>query len=256
MLDAILDAARDRAASLRGRSDQLRALAGARPPARSLQGALSAPGLQVIAEVKRRSPSAGDIAVGVDVVAQALAYEAGGAAAISVLTEPDYFGGSLDDLHDVRRAVAVPVLRKDFIVSTDQIWEARAAGADAVLLIVAALTDSELRSLLSAADAAGVDALVEVHRDVEVLRAREAGCRILGVNNRDLTTFVTDLTTAESLAAETSWASATVAESGVSSRSGAARMAAAGYDAILVGEAAMRAQDPAAFVGELVGLAS
>ena len=256
MLDAILDVARNRAASLHGRSDQLRALAGALPPARSFQGALSAPGLQVVAEVKRRSPSAGDIAVGVDVVAQALAYEAGGAAAISVLTEPDYFGGSLDDLRDVRRAVAVPVLRKDFIVSTDQIWEARAAGADAVLLIVAVLTDTELRSLLSAADAAGVDALVEAHRDVEVLRARRAGCRILGVNNRDLTTFVTDLATAESLAAETSWASATVAESGVSSRSGAARMAAAGYDAILVGEAAMRAQDPAAFVGELVGLAS
>ena len=205
----------------------------------------------MIAEIKRRSPSAGEIAPGMDPSAQARRYESGGAAAISVLTEPDFFSGSLDDLVSVRAAVALPVLRKDFMLHPAQVWESRAAGADAVLLIVAALEDAELSELLDAASAAGVAALVEAHTAEEADRALRAGATIVGVNNRDLATFVTDLSVAEGLADRLEGVEIAVAESGVSSPEGAARMAAAGYDAILVGEAAMRAPDATAFIESL-----
>ena len=221
------------------------------PERREFGAALARPGLQVIAEIKRRSPSRGDLNIGLDPVAQALAYEAGGAAAISVLTEPDYFSGSLEDLEAVRAAVSLPVLRKDFIVDPRQVREARAAGADALLLIVAGLETSLLASLLTECEQVGIEALVEAHNETEAQVAAEVGARILGVNNRDLTTFHTDLAVAERVGPALAGERVLVAESGVSSVSGAARMAAAGYDAILVGEALVTTPDPAALIVEL-----
>ncbi|MDJ0962453.1 MAG: indole-3-glycerol phosphate synthase TrpC [Acidimicrobiia bacterium] len=251
MLDAIVQSARDRAAALAPQSNELVARARDAAPARPFASALTGPSLRVIAEIKRRSPSAGPIAPDVEPATQALQYVAGGAAAISVLTEPDFFDGSLADLRAVRSTVEVPVLRKDFTVHPDQVWEARAAGADAVLVILAILIDDEVTALLETAHSAGVAALVEAHTIAEVERALVHGAEIVGVNNRDLTTFVTDLATAEQAAGYLSDVAVTVAESGVSSPAGAARMAAAGYDAILVGEAAVSADDPAAFVASL-----
>jgi len=224
---------------------------GRREPVRGFVDAVSAPGLQVIAEIKRRSPSAGPIAPGLDPVAQATAYWKGGAAAVSVLTEPVYFGGSLDDLRAVRAAVPLPVLRKDFIIDPLQVYEAAGAGADALLLIVAILEPERLQRLLAVSAEVGIDALVEVHDAEDLAVARDTGACLIGVNNRDLRTFVTDLAVAERLAGDIPVAAIKVAESGVSSPDGAARMATAGYDAILVGEAAVRAGDPEGFVAAL-----
>ena len=256
MLEQILDSVRDRIPSIEAAQETLRAAAASAPPPRAFESALMGGPLGVIAEIKRRSPSAGDIANDLDPVSRARMYEEGGAAAISVLTEPEFFGGSLEDLAAVRAAVTVPVLRKDFVLHPAQIWEARAHGADAVLLIVAALTDFDLEALVGAAGDAGMSALVEAHTAVEARRAIAAGARIVGVNNRDLHTFVTDLGVAESIAGELDEVTVKVAESGVSSVDGAERMAAAGYDAVLVGEAVVRAEDPAAFIASLIGGAS
>ncbi len=251
MLDDILTATRARIAKLDGAALQGRA--GELPPARSLAAALAGPGLSVIAEVKRRSPSRGELAAALDPSRQVVAYEEGGAAAISVLTEPSFFAGSLDDLATVRKRVSIPVLRKDFILESSQVWESRVAGADALLLIVAALTDAELGHLLAVTAEAGLEALVEVHTAGEAERAIAAGARIVGVNNRDLTTFAVDLATAELLAPAVASAPVRVAESGIFVAADAARMAAAGYQAVLVGEALVKAVDPAALVGELRG---
>lgn len=253
MLDQILESTRSRSARLRGQAEALQAAAAEAPAPRSLAAALRAPGLSILAEIKRRSPSAGEIAPGLDAPTQAMHYVNGGAAAISVLTEPDYFAGSLADLRAVRAAVPVPVLRKDFIVDPIQIWEGRGAGADAVLLIVAALDASELAELLASVAATGMEALVETHTAAEVETAVAAGAEIIGVNNRDLATFITDLAVAEAIAPSIPDGVVTVGESGVSSVAGASRMAAAGYDAILVGEAAVRSADPRAFIAELRG---
>jgi len=253
MLDQILESTRSRLVSLRDQAEVLQATAAEAPAPRSLAAALRPPGLAIIAEIKRRSPSAGEIAQRLDAPTQAKHYVKGGAAAISVLTEPQYFAGSLDDLRAVRAAVPVPVLRKDFIVDQIQIWEGRAAGADAVLLIAAALDASELAELLSAVVATGMEALVETHTAAEVEMAVAAGAEIIGVNNRDLATFNTDLAVAEALAPSIPHGVVTVGESGVSSVAGASRMAAAGYDAILVGEAAVRSADPRSFIAGLRG---
>ncbi len=218
---------------------------------RDFRNAIAKPGLSVIAEIKRRSPSAGDINIGMDPVERAIAYEAGGADAISVLTEPHFFGGSLDDLRAVREAVSVPVLRKDFTRRPSQVWEARAAQADAILLIVAALTDSALTELLELSRHIGIAAIVEAHTHDEVVRAVDVGADVIGVNNRDLHTFVTDLSVAEGAAALLPATCLSVAESGVSGPDGAGRMAAAGYDAILVGEALVRSEDPAGLLSSL-----
>jgi len=254
VLNEILERAGERAIEARMRVDGFMARSADMPPARSLSDALLAPGLSVIAEIKRRSPSVGDIDLGLDPATQAQAYVTGGASAISVLTEPDYFGGSLDDLAAVRATVRVPVLRKDFTLDASQIWEARAAGADAVLLIVAALSDDLLSELLGVATEAGVEAIVEAHTEGEAHRAIAAGAAIIGVNNRDLATFKTDLAVAEAVADLLPAGIITIGESGVSDAAGAARMRAAGYDAILVGEALVRADDPARLVCELKGM--
>lgn len=223
------------------------------PASASFEAALAAPGLSVIAEVKRRSPSRGALAETIDPADQAVKYGAGGAAAISVLTEPDHFDGSNEDLVAVRGAVDVPLLRKDFTVSEKQIWEAKGIGASAVLLIVSALDQQKLETLLDVAADVGVDALVEVHDGEEARRASDAGARIVGVNNRDLTTFEVDLARSEELRPLLEDAAIRVAESGIWTGEDARRMVDAGYEAVLVGEALVRADDPAALIGELRG---
>lgn len=250
MLDEIIESTRHRVADLASHRRDLELAALSAPPARGFGSNLSRDGLQVIAEIKRRSPSAGWLASELDVSLQAKRYETGGAAALSVLTEPAFFSGSLGDLGEAGSAVGIPVLRKDFIIDPLQILEARAAGADAVLLIVAALEKPLLDELLATAIEVGLDALVEAHTAAEVHVANECGATIIGVNNRDLATFATDIGTAEALAAEIA-APVKVAESGVSDAAAALRMAAAGYDAVLVGEALMRADDPAALIAAL-----
>jgi indole-3-glycerol phosphate synthase len=180
-----------------------------------------------------------------------MAYEAGGADAISILTEPDFFGGSLADLVAVRESVSVPVLRKDFTRNEAQVWESRAAGADAVLIIVATLDQSLVERLVDLSFDIGIDAIVEVHAADEVVRAADSGATIIGVNNRDLTTFRTDLAVAEGLAPLLPGGVLSIGESGVSSVGGAARMQRVGYDAILVGEALVRSDNPSLLVQAL-----
>ena len=217
------------------------------PPARDFRAALAtADRVALIAECKRRSPGAGDIAPGLDPVALTSGYERAGAAALSVLTDEIYFGGSLADLIAVRRATSIPVLRKDFIVSPVQLVEARGAGADAVLLIVRILSDALLAELHAQAVALGMDVLVEVHDGAELERAVALGADLIGVNNRDLSNFTTDVATTERLAAAVPEHTVLVAESGIRSVADVERLGAVGVDAILVGETLLRAPDPEA----------
>jgi indole-3-glycerol phosphate synthase len=217
--------------------------------------AFRAPGLAVIAEVKRSSPSKGALAAIEDPAALATAYAAGGAAAISVLTEQRRFGGSLDDLRAVRAAVPTPVLRKDFVVTPYQVWEARANGADLVLLIVAALPQADLAALFQLATRLGMTVLVETHTAEEVRRALDVGAELIGVNNRDLKTLAVDLRHFEQMAATVGDQAVKVAESGILSLADAERMRTAGADAILVGELLVRTGDPASAVAALRSLA-
>jgi len=198
------------------------------------------PQLAVIAEVKRRSPSKGDIAPDLDAVTQALAYQEAGADAVSVLTEPTRFGGSMDDLRAVCEAVEIPVLRKDFIIDKGQIWEAAEAGAAAVLLIVAVLSDDRLHELLIEALDCGLDPLVEVHDLEETRRACRAGCTLVGINNRDLVTLEVDVATTEYLAPALGPCMFPVSESGISAPADACRAALSGARALLVGETLVR----------------
>ena len=221
-----------------------------RPP--SFRAALAgSPTLGVIAEIKRRSPSRGRLAADLDVSALARRYAAGGAVAISVLTEPAFFDGDPSDLAAAQESSGLPVLRKDFILESLQVWEARGMGASAVLLIAAALTPNELVGLLDDVEHAGLDAVVEVHEVEEARLARDLGARIVGVNNRDLVSFEVDLSVAETIAAELELAPLTVAESGIFTAADALRMKNAGYDAILVGETLVTASDPRAALAEL-----
>jgi indole-3-glycerol phosphate synthase len=208
----------------------------------------SSPFIKVIAEVKRRSPSKGLLAADLDVAALAEAYRESGASAISVLTDRDFFEGSMDDLLTVRRSVTLPVLRKDFTVSENDVLDAVEAGASAVLLIVAALSDGELSSFLALADRCGIDALVEVHDAEESTRAVEAGARIIGINQRNLRTFDVDPERAPSLISALPRECLSVCESGLSTVADVERAAEAGFDAVLVGEAFVTASDPAAVV--------
>ena len=252
MLDQILGRVRLRIPEVAERPDDLRAAALDAPPVRSLAAAVTSPGMSVIAEIKRRSPSRGQLAPELDPRALASAYQAGGAAAISVLTEPEFFDGSIADLQAAASAVALPVLRKDFILDPVQVWESRAIGADAVLLIVAALDDEMLTKLIATAEEARIETLVEVHDEVEVDRARASGAGIVGVNARDLSTFHVDLSVTERLSDRLGGFSARVAESGITGPADVARMMSAGYDAVLVGETLVRETDPAAAVARLV----
>jgi len=251
MLEPILESTRSRVAALRLRADEVEAAAVRSGSPRNFIGALRVPGLGVIAEVKRRSPSAGSIALDLEPVKLASAYERGGAAAISVLTEPDHFSGSLGDLSEVGAATSTPVLRKDFILDPLQVDEARAAGADAVLLIAAILSDQVLAGLINHVRRFGMTALVEAHDSEELRRAVDLGAEVIGVNNRDLVSFEVDLDTSIRLRSHIPTGVVTVAESGINSPDDARRMHEAGFDAVLVGTAAVRAEDPAAFVAAL-----
>lgn len=226
-----------------------------RPP--SFGGALRRKdgSLAVISEIKRRSPSAGDIKAGASSVEQATRYQGAGADALSVLTDTKYFGGTLDDLCGVtayfaQNAPARPCLRKDFMVHPLQVLEARESGASAILIIVRALNDEEIKLLAAAATAAGLDALYEIHNEQEIDRAVRHGARIIGVNNRDLAIFKTDLGLSERLIPRFPRDVVAVSESGIFTGADARRVRAAGAHAVLVGEALMKSADPAALIRE------
>jgi indole-3-glycerol phosphate synthase len=219
---------------------------------RRFEQALAAgPAPRIIAECKRRSPSKGILRAQYDPAAHARAYERAGAAAISVLTEPTFFDGSLAHLTAVRAAVDLPILRKDFIVTDYQIRETAAAGADALLLIVAALDDADLRRLLDLTAAAGLAALVEVHDENELQRALTAGARVVGVNSRNLRTLQVDLDVLDALGPRIPEDVVAVAESGIAGADDIRRLSAAGYDAFLVGERLITRDDPGAALDEL-----
>ncbi len=221
------------------------------PATRDFAGALAAPGLSVIAEIKRRSPSKGDLAVDLDPAEVERQYETGGAACLSVLTDVDHFGGSPADLRAARAAVQLPVLRKDFTISLHDVYDARIMGADAVLLIAAALDDDELVSFASAADAVGLTALFEIHDEAELERALAANARVIGVNQRDLITFEGDQERAVRMAPQIPQGLVRVAESGVRGPEDAAVLHAAGFDAVLVGESVVTAGERAQAVQAL-----
>ncbi len=251
-LDRILAAHRQAAVgdarSLEGLLDEARAM----PPTRDFGAALAEGGqLAVIAEVKRHSPSKGVLASDVDPFELAAAYAAGGAACLSVLTDAEFFGGSSADLVLARDAVPLPVLRKDFTVDPRDVCDARIMGADAVLLIVAAVDDRDLLEFHALARELGLGVLVEVHDEAELERALGVGARIVGVNQRDLVTFEVDTDRAVRVAAAIPDGVLRVAESGIAGPDDAARVADAGYHAVLVGESLVRAPDPAAAVAAL-----
>lgn len=221
-------------------------------PSRVFSEALSAAGVSMIAEFKRASPSKGPIRPDAEIASIVSAYERAGAAAISVLTEERHFGGSLEDLRQARRACGLPLLRKDFIIDGYQLLEASAAGADAVLLIAAALTDRRLTQLMAQAAGAGLECLVEVHDRGELERALAAGAEIIGINNRDLRTFEVDLETCIKLMELMPDDIIVVGESGIRDREDVSRLARSGIDAILVGETLMRSSDPEGMIRELL----
>jgi indole-3-glycerol phosphate synthase len=236
----------------RVRLDELKAMAARRPDCLNPLPVLRADGIAVIAEVKRASPSRGELAAIPDPAALAVDYEAGGAAVVSVLTEPRRFGGSLDDLQAVRRAVDVPVLRKDFIVSSYQLWEARAHGADLALLVVAALDQNALVSLVERAKSLGLTPLVECHTAEEAARAVDAGADVIGINARDLRTLEVDRGVFARVAPHVPEQAVCVAESGVRGPHDVMEYARAGADAVLVGESLVTGKDPRSAVADLV----
>jgi indole-3-glycerol phosphate synthase len=254
VLDEILDgvradlAERQRHVSL----DELKKVADRQTPARDPIPLLRTPGVSVIAEVKRSSPSKGPLAEIADPASLASDYEAGGAAAISVLTERRRFNGSLDDLKDVRAAVEAPVLRKDFILTSYQLWEARAWGADLALLLVVALEQNALVALIERAESIGLTPLVECHTAEEVDRAVDAGARLIGINARDLTTLEVDLGTFSQLVPKVPDGIITVAESGIRGPHDIIDIARAGADAVLVGETLVKGKEPRVAVADLV----
>jgi indole-3-glycerol phosphate synthase len=250
-LDQILDSTRRGLQSLRERRGDLEREAGSLPAPPSLSRALRGERVAVVAEVKRRSPSAGLIREDLDPGERAVLYAEHGAAAISVLTDGRHFGGSIEDLRAAAARVRVPLLRKDFILDEVQVIEARAAGAAAVLLIVRALPPARLEALMAFARAAGLEGLVEVHTVAELDRALSAGAEIVGVNSRDLDTFRIDLAGAWELIARVPAGRVAVAESGIQGSEDVAHAAAAGADAVLVGTALSAAPDPARLLRQL-----
>jgi len=252
VLGRIIEETRARLAATPYDHDALERAAAEAPKAPDAMASLGAPGVRIIAEVKRRSPSAGDIRVGVDPTKVALAYERAGAAAVSVLTEPVHFGGSLDDLRQVTAHARLPALRKDFIVSRRQLLEARAAGASLVLLIVAGLEARELEMLMGEAMEMGLTPLVETHTADEVRRATEAGATLIGINSRDLVSLEVDLAVAESLRGLVPSEAVAVAESGIHTPQDLGRLRDAGFDVFLIGSALMRSDDPGEALARLL----
>lgn len=253
-LDAILDRHRAEAKDDSRPVSALARDAATAPPTRGFRSALAAAdGLGVISEVKRRSPSKGDLFAGLDPAGLAGDYQRGGATCLSVLTDHESFGGSVDDLQAARAGCALPVLRKDFTVCERDVYDTRIMGADAVLLIAAALDDAELRDFHALAVELGLDALVEIHDEAELERARTIDAALVGVNQRDLVTFEVDHDRAVRMAALFPDDVVSVAESGVRGPDDAATLARAGYDAVLVGESLVTSGDPAGAVALLRG---
>jgi indole-3-glycerol phosphate synthase len=253
-LDRILVAHRSAARGERRSLGSLVARAAIMPPARGFRAALAgSPGLAVIAEIKRRSPSKGDLNVTLDPADLAMTYEDGGAACLSVLTDREFFGGSASDLSEARAVTKLPVLRKDFTVAPHDVCDARLMGADCVLLIAAALNSGELRSYHDIAVEVGLDALVEVHDEPELDLALEIGATLIGVNQRDLVTFEVDHERAVRMAAAIPDGVVKVAESGVRGGDDARALRDAGYHAVLVGETLVTAADPVRTIRELKG---
>ena len=255
LLEAVVAASRRSADERERRADARafeRAIETAAPRGAAFVEALHAPGIRVIAECKRRSPSKGVLVELYDPVAIARAYEAAGAAAISVLTEPTFFDGALDHLRAVRAAVTLPVLRKDVLVTPFQVREARASGADAVLLIVAALDQPALAALMKEADRCDLAALVEVHDAEEIDRALDAGATLVGVNSRNLRTLEVQTDRFDELAALLPTGVIAVAESGLRSPGELARLAAFRYDAFLIGERLVTTADPGGALRQLI----
>ena len=255
VLDRIVDDTRDEVARRRENVPlaRLEAAIGQRPEGRPFQEALGRPGISLIAEHKRRSPSAGLIREGSSVTEVVQAYERGCAAALSILTEPFHFGGSLEDLREAISATELPVLRKDFIVDPYQLYESAAAGADAILLIVAALDPDALYELLREARDIDLDAIVEVHDERELEVALDVEADVLGLNNRDLTDFSVDIERTFELLSDVPAGKTVVAESGFSSRDQLDALEDVGVDAVLIGETLMRARDIEAACIELTG---
>jgi indole-3-glycerol phosphate synthase len=243
-----------RARLLLGRRAELERAAAATPPAPSLRRALRADSIALLAEIKRRSPSRGAIRESLDAVAQATAYAMAGAAAVSVLTEPAHFGGSVDDLVRVRAALAIPALKKDFHVAPVQLLEARALGASAALLIARAVSPARLGELVAFGGAIGLELLIEVRDEAELRRALDAGAAMIGVNNRNLETLEIDPTVAERLIPRVPGTVVAVAESGVRTRADVERYAACGADAVLVGSVLSASPDPTAAARGLIGV--
>jgi indole-3-glycerol phosphate synthase len=252
-LDELIAATRERLERVKHERPlaELERDASARGEGRPFAEALSHPGTSVIAEYKRRSPSAGTIREGATVTEIVRAYERGGAAALSILTEERHFGGSLDDLREARDSSDIPVLRKDFTIDPYQLWEAKAAGADAVLLVVGSLRPHELGSLHGLARDLDLDAIVEVHDEAELEVALEIDADVIGINNRDLEDFRVDVARTFELLPDVPAGKIVVSESGISDRAQIEELEAVGVDAVLVGEAVMRAPDPEAAVREL-----
>jgi indole-3-glycerol phosphate synthase len=254
-LDRILERHRDAAAADRRPLDELIGSARSMPPARGFTRALRGGSeLHVIAEIKRRSPSKGDLHAELDPVDLAHSYERGGAACLSVLTDVEFFGGSIDDLRAARRACSLPVLRKDFTVSPHDVCDARLMGADCVLLIAAALAPHELAELHRLGVDIGLDVLVEIHDEAELRVALAADADLIGVNQRDLITFQVDHDRAVRMAGLIPDGVVKVAESGVRGRTDAASLHEAGYHAVLVGETLVTSADPAVAIQELRGI--
>jgi indole-3-glycerol phosphate synthase len=256
MMDQLIAGAREGVEARRRDLPQadLESRLSARGEDRPFNEALVRPGLSLIAEFKRRSPSAGQLArEEIDLASQVAAYERGGAAALSVLTDEPHFGGSLADLRAARAACDLPIIRKDFIVDPYQLYEAAVHGADAVLLIVAALDDDALRSLRQEARAIDLDCLVEVHDEGELERALEAGAEVIGINNRNLDDMSIDIATTFELMPDVPAGKTVVAESGISGRAELEELDRVGVDAVLIGGALMEASDPEAKVRELSG---
>jgi indole-3-glycerol phosphate synthase len=246
-LERILSSRREAVSGLRG------ATADDGPPLRDFRGALAADGTSLIAEIKRASPSKGDLDPTLDPTTTARAYERGGARALSVLTEPEFFKGAPEDLVSARSATSLPVLWKDFVIDPVQVAHARSVGADAVLLIVRILSDEMLNTLLAEIGGRSMCALVEVFDERDLERALAAGADVVGVNHRDLETFEEDTTATKRLRPLVPDGVVLVAESGISMRADVDELEAIGVDAILVGEALIRAGDPAAKIRELIG---
>ena len=257
-LDKILDAKRAELACSQALVPQahLEKLAAARRDYRGFAASLDRPGVRVIAEIKRASPSLGDIRPGLDPAATAHSYAQGGAAALSVLTEPAYFKGSADDLKQARGAVAVPVLRKDFIIDPYQVYETAAMGADAMLLIVRILDDERLHALHTLASDLGLDVLTEVFDEQDAARANALGATLVGINNRDLAHFKTDVSHATRLAAHLNPGTAVVALSGIHTRDDILQTLAGGIRRFLIGEALVRQTDPSETLREWITLLS